>query len=140
MGLDMFAYRVRNVGHRPLPDVDLRLPDLDGAQPTDGDVLVQVVDRRLYYWRKHPDLHGWMEQLYRDKGGADPVFNCRSVRLMAEDLDALEACVTSGALPRTTGFFFGESQPEDRVCDLEFIALARQAIAAGDAVYYDSWW
>lgn len=33
----------------------------------------------LHYWRKHPNLHGWMEQLYRDKGGAEEIFNCAAV-------------------------------------------------------------
>lgn len=23
---------------------------------------------KLHYWRKHPNLHGWMEQLYYAKG------------------------------------------------------------------------
>jgi hypothetical protein len=25
--------------------------------------------RELAYWRKHPSLHGWMEHLFRAKGG-----------------------------------------------------------------------
>ena len=32
---------------------------------------------QIHYWRKHPNLHGWMEDLYRAKGGAAE-FNCRS--------------------------------------------------------------
>ncbi|ASY66520.1 hypothetical protein SJ05684_b55380 (plasmid) [Sinorhizobium sojae CCBAU 05684] len=29
----------------------------------------------LHYWRKHPNLHGWMEHLY-PRGGKDAIFNC----------------------------------------------------------------
>jgi hypothetical protein len=30
----------------------------------------------LHYWRKHPNLHGWMEQHYREKGDSAKSFNC----------------------------------------------------------------
>jgi hypothetical protein len=45
-------------------------------------------------------------------------------------------------LPQTTGFFFGDNPPDNESLsnDLKFIQAARDAIAAGDAVYYDSWW
>lgn len=26
-------------------------------------------DQEIAYWRKHPNLQGWMEQLWREKGG-----------------------------------------------------------------------
>ena len=140
MGLDMYAFRARVDADRPMPDVDARFTDRDERTDDNGNPLFEMVDAEFYYWRKHPDLHGWMEKLYRTKGGEDPSFNCNSVRLMAEDLDALEAAIKNTALPHTTGFFFGESTPEDRDDDLEFIGRARAAIAEGDAVYYDSWW
>ena len=41
----------------------------------------------LAYWRKHNRLHGWMEDLYRDKGNAveheafGNSFNCVEVEL-----------------------------------------------------------
>ena len=48
----------------------------------------------------------------------------------------------NGALPHTEGFFFGNNPPDDESLkeDLQFIQKARDAIAEGDAVYYDSWW
>jgi hypothetical protein len=94
----------------------------------------------LYYWRKHPNLQGWMQQLYRAKGGQGKQFNGNTVRLDAADLDALEREVEAGGLPETTGFFFGESRPEHADEDREFIKLARAAIAQGYVVFYDSWW
>ena len=63
----------------------------------------------LHYWRKHPNLHGWMQKLYYEKGGKDEIFNCVPVALTGQDLDRLEADVKDGELPLTAGFFFGES-------------------------------
>ncbi len=94
----------------------------------------------LHYWRKHPNLHGWMEALYYEKGGSSDRFNCVPVVLSAGDLDRLEADVKGGDLPYTEGFFFGESDGREIDDDLAFIAKARQAIAAGQTVFYDSWW
>lgn len=94
----------------------------------------------LFVWRKHPNLQGWMEQLYRAKGGKGKDFNGNTVRLDREDLDALEKAVNAGTLPETTGFFFGVSQPEHADEDREFLKLARAAIAQGYVVFYDSWW
>lgn len=94
----------------------------------------------LHYWRKHPNLHGWMEDLYREKGGKEDVFNCVNVKLDEEDIDRLEEDIKDENLPFTQGFFFGESQPEDKEDDLEFIRKAREAITEGYDVYYTSWW
>ena len=114
MGLDMYAFTTI---HKPKKPVDFKMPKEIGMD-------------EIHYWRKHPNLHGWMEQLYRTKGGANPSFNCVPVILTLEDLNALEAAVQGEVLPDTTGFFFGESEPEDKVGDLEFIAKARTAIGA----------
>ena len=94
----------------------------------------------LHYWRKHPDLHGWMEALYFVKGGRADSFNCVAVRLTSDDLDLLEDVVKRNELPPTEGFFFGQTTGEEREDDLAFIAKARAAIADGQTVYYDSWW
>lgn len=123
MGLDQYAY-----------SVDPRL--------VEGSVDFKVPDgsaRQIAYWRKHPDLQGWMQELYLAKGGQEE-FNCVNVRLDPEDLDALEEAVRDGDLPRTSGFFFGESTPDDRDDDLIFIRDARAELAEGRVVYYTSWW
>jgi hypothetical protein len=96
----------------------------------------------MFYWRKHHDLHGWMERLYRAKGGTKATFNCVQVRLTMDDLNLLETAVLTNQLPVTQGFFFGTNPPDEYTVkqDMEFIANAKMAIAVGDAVYYDSWW
>ena len=121
MGLDMYAYAV---DEKPAAEVDFE------AEPSWA----------VHYWRKHPNLHGWMRALYYAKGGTDEQFNCVNVMLTLEDIDALESAIRAGALPPTTGFFFGESRPEEKIRDLEFLQKAREAIASGKAVFYTSWW
>jgi hypothetical protein len=54
--------------------------------------------------------------------------------------DRLETDVRSGKLPYTTGFFFGESDGSEMQDDLAFVAKAREALSAGLAVFYHSWW
>ena len=129
MGLDMYAWRVAK---------DDAINDFDIAKDEDGQFKLE----EMFYWRKHHDLHGWMERLYRSKGGTAQSFNCVRVRLTKTDLDLLEHDVLNGKLPETTGFFFGTNPPDEDSMkrDMEFISAAKVAIAAGDAVYYDSWW
>jgi hypothetical protein len=129
MGLDMYAWRVAAKD---------AIGDFEVAEDENGERNVE----ELYYWRKHHDLHGWMERLYREKGGDAESFNCIKVRLTMEDLQRLAHDVTHGKLPETTGFFFGNNPPDaDSVAqDMEFVGKAMAVVAGGDAVYYDSWW
>ena len=126
MGLDMYAHTVRKASKvGPVPN---HIPEEDYLNPD------------LHYWRKHPNLHGWMEALYREKGGTDETFNCVYVELTSEDLDRLEAAIKSGELPETSGFFFGQTVGDETEDDLQFVADAREAIAEGERVFYSSWW
>ncbi len=120
MGLDMYAF-----------STDCDVPAVDFKPPEDKT--------ELHYWRKHPNLHGWMESLYRSKGGGGE-FNCVPVRLEETDLDALENAINCDCLPRTAGFFFGESDGSEKRDDLHFVHKARDALADGARVYYWSWW
>jgi hypothetical protein len=101
-----------------------------------------IKPEELHYWRKHHDLHGWMEARYYEEGGDADSFNCVKLRLTKEILDDLEADIKSKSLPETTGFFFGNNPPDEdsNHDDLQFIAKAREYIAGGGAVFYDSWW
>lgn len=120
MGLDMYAMVTSTTPARPV--------DFEAADAS-----------QLHYWRKHPNLHGWMEALYLEKGGRQN-FNCAPVLLDPEDLDRLEADIRAQRLPPTVGFFFGETDGSEVEDDLAFIAKARAAIADGKRVFYDSWW
>ncbi|WP_228028579.1 phosphoglycerate kinase [Donghicola mangrovi] len=94
----------------------------------------------LYSWRKHPNLHTWMAGLYYVKGGTDRMFNGATVALNTQDLNLLEAFIKGNALPETVGFCFGTSDETMIDGDLEFVALARNALSEGYSVLYTSSW
>lgn len=146
MGLDMYAYSV---------------PEKEAIDDFSFDRDSPNV-KRIAYWRKHHDLHGWMARLWINKfsvaaslrAGVDALFgrsaetvceddfNCVPVRLTLEDLEQLEIDVCEGNLPATEGFFFGNNPPDEETKeeDLAFIRNAISLIKSGHAVYYNSWW
>jgi len=125
MGLDMYAFRSTKLG---LMDEEVDFPAMKDAE-------------ELAYWRKFNHLHGWMEKLYRAKGGQEESFNCVGVRLDNDDLDQLEKDLKVG-LPFTPGFFFGgpDVYPDHMEMTKEFISKARDALEHEYGVYYYSWW
>jgi hypothetical protein len=138
MGLDMFSYRAKQT---PLKETD-EIFGPENEQEVDESSKGQFDHEEFFYWRKHPNLHGWMEELYREKGGESDTFNCTPVVLTTEDLDNLEAAIKGGELPNTNGFFFGESEGDEEEIneDLRFVTEARNSIAEGYTVWYDSSW
>jgi len=125
MGLDQYAYSVDK--QYVTTPVDFSLPD--GVEPEE-----------IAYWRKHPNLHGWMEKLYRSKMGLEEKFNLCRVELTDKDLLSLKEDIEDECLPETEGFFFGTSFPEEKETDLCFVEDALKAIKEGKAIYYTSWW
>ena len=98
------------------------------------------------YWRKHNRLQGWMEELYRRKGGTEE-FNCVDVELTLEDIDQLETAILNKDLPETGGFFFGNDSYSDyegeygyKNEDINFIEKAKKLLANNKKLYYSSWW
>lgn len=123
MGLDMYAFSTKA---KPETEVDFSTKNFDTNE--------------LHYWRKHPNLHGWMQNLYDMKGGTSDSFNGDCVVLDIVDLDNLEEDIKNGNLPDTSGFFFGQSHPDSDLDDLDFVNKAREEIKKGNVVYYTSWW
>jgi hypothetical protein len=141
MGLDQYAYAVRP--NKANTDFSYVRESIE--QVGENDTITTESYVQISYWRKHPNLQGWMEDLFYQKASAqgyhaEQGFNCQPIRLTWDDLKELESAVLGEALPSTEGFFFGESQPEDREDDLKFIAEARKAMSGDYEVYYDSWW
>jgi hypothetical protein len=123
MGLDQYAFAIDNNGEK----------------------------EERAYWRKHPNLQGWMENLWASKGrpgltedNSDNMlgdFNCIPLELNKDDLDDLEDAIRGSGLPSTCGFFFGQDSDDYyKEKDLEFIGKARDALDSGLTVVYDSWW
>lgn len=106
MGLDMYMFgKVHRVW----------------TEDPDATELVESSDNlELAYWRKHPNLHGYIVQQYA--GGVD---RCQEIPLTATDLlDIIEA-VRSKELPNTQGFFFGTSTGDDEEIEYDVEQLGK---------------
>jgi hypothetical protein len=137
MGLDMYAYVAARAGQQN--------EFYEGAEfdQNSKDFVNKTVTkpRELAYWRKHPNLHGWMEKLAEQKHLEYDNFNGIELELTAEDLDNLERTIKKRQLPSTSGFFFGDPSDEHyRKQDLEFIKNARAELFMGLKVFYNSSW
>lgn len=146
MGLDMYAYVASKAGEQN------EYYEAEGNY-VDGEYVVpgKTKPRELAYWRKHPNLHGWMEQLWIRKLAAEgktpgdsawgSSFNGIELELTYEDLEELERAVTHSQLPSTSGFFFGDGSDDYyRDSDLKFIREARAELFCGLKVFYNSSW
>jgi hypothetical protein len=119
MGLDMYAYVANK------------------EQNHDSDSESQ----EIAYWRKHPNLHGWMEKLAKSKNLDYDIFNGVEVELTFEDIMQLEKDIHHGNLPSTSGFFFGDnSDAYYKEQDLEFVYEAKSRLFLGQRVFYNSSW
>lgn len=144
MGLDMYAYVASKAG---------QMNDHYNNYDYEKDTSSVAKPREIAYWRKHPNLHGWMEQLWHKKRNAEnnPVvedaedlggtFNGIELELTWEDLEDLERAVTHKQLPATSGFFFGNPSDEHYYeSDLSFIKNAKAELFLGLKVFYNSSW
>ena len=138
MGLDMYAYTAARAGQQN--------EFYETSEYVDGEyVNIKVTKpRELAYWRKHPNLHGWMEQLWNKRNGGNhdgSTFNGIELELTYDDLEVLELDIIAGTLPGTSGFFFGKDADDHyREQDLEFIKNARAELFMGLKVFYNSSW
>ena len=139
MGLDQYA-TARKGEPRKVPQT-WTTTDADGNEEEVVEYYNEWEDsKELAYWRKHPNLQGWMEDLWIEKGNSGE-FNCVDLELTLGDLEALEESLDNEALPETAGFFFGENADDHYAeQDREFIREARSAIKQGYKVIYSSWW
>lgn len=119
MGLDQYAYVAERAGTQY---------DDAGRQ-------------ELAYWRKHPHLHRWMEQLAERKGLEYGSFNGVELELEWSDIEQLEEAVSQSRLPPAQGFFWGNDADDHyREQDLKFCQQARAELFLKRRVFYDSSW
>jgi len=131
MGLDMYAYAAQKGQHHQYwEDYDFEKNTSSVPKP-----------REIAYWRKHPNLHGWMERLAEQKNLDYDSFNGVELELTWEDLEALEQDIRNKQLPGTTGFFFGDNADDHyREDDLAFVRNAKAELFCGLKVFYNSSW
>lgn len=102
------------------------------------------IEQPEFTWRKHPNLHGWMERLWESRGN-EGVFNTVQLGLDKDNIIQLRKDVEENTLAGedgdTEGFFFGDNSDEHyKEQDLEFCDWALIEIEDGKEVFYDSWW
>jgi hypothetical protein len=94
MGLDMYLNGERYFIDRPAKE--------------EGEFERKAEIYELGYWRKHPNLHGYIVQTFAD--GKD---ECQEIGLDEDRLKQIMAAIHARELPHTVGFFFGVSDGTD---------------------------
>ncbi len=127
MGLDMYLNGRKNLWDR--------------KRVEDG-FTVNSVEIELGYWRKHPNLHGFIVKTFAN--GKD---ECQVIELDEDKLKQLIAAVEQDRLIPTTGFFFGASDGSEKEGDLKILNAALAWLNGvenkGDeyrTVYYQASW
>ena len=94
----------------------------------------------LGYWRKHPNLHGYIINTYAE--GED---ECQKIYLDDEQLEDIADAIENNRLPHTEGFFFGKSEwhEEEKAKNAEKFRKASEWLKGQDAwcdvIYQASW-
>lgn len=112
MGLDMYLNGKKFIW------TNWDKPELN---PTEDGFELREKILRLGYWRKHPNLHGYIVNTFA--GGED---DCREIDLDAGDIRQIIQVIRGKKLPHTEGFFFGASDGSE---DDESIEILERAIA-----------
>lgn len=99
MGLDMFL-----TGHRRI----LR------AAKGNAKIIKEEID--LGYWRKHPNLHGYIVNNFVDDVSN---YDGQNVLLTVEALQQIITAIINRELPHTEGFFFGYSATDPQEIEAE---------------------
>lgn len=123
MGLDMYLTGKRVIHNR-------------------RDAKHELIEERfqLGYWRKHPNLHGYIVESFA--AGED---DCRKIVLSIEDILQILTAVKEERLPYTDGFFFGESDGTEKEQDIAIFTDALRWLLESDEdawrsiVYQASW-
>lgn len=100
MGLDMNLYGRKMLWHNRYDEKSE--PKMEDGYPVDSVIL------EMGYWRKHPNLHGYIVETF-----AEGVDECQEIELSADDLHQIATAIRDKSLPHTEGFFFGDSAWHD---------------------------
>ncbi|MEO5913338.1 MAG: hypothetical protein ABIS50_03830 [Luteolibacter sp.] len=76
----------------------------------------------LGYWRKHPDLHGYIVENF-----ANGVDECQPIDLSGDAIGQIVIAISEDRLPHTEGFFFGQSENDEEQRN-EAVAILSRAL------------
>jgi hypothetical protein len=130
MGLDMYLY-----GEKFLWTLDNR-----DKHPREDGYKIRSRTLSLGYWRKHPNLHGYIVQNF-----AKGVDECQQIDLDETSIEKIIDAVARDDLPDTTGFFFGETDGSEREETLRIFKAALEWLRAKEdgvfrSVFYRASW
>lgn len=130
MGLDMYLK-----GHKNF----ITYTRLEGPYKEDGFELTEKV-LQLGYWRKHPDLHGYIVENF-----AEGVDDCKPIYLSEECIEKIITAIKNEELPHTEGFFFGRSDGSESEESLKIFEDALQwkrkdELYVFKHIYYQASW
>ena len=136
MGLDMYL-RAEHVEE----------PESEWIEESYSDGTTKKVPPtvELGYWRKHPNLHDHMKQIWEESEDykEDYDFNCVPVKLSdAQLIDIIKRTVNDDLAQSKGGFFFGETQEHHKWETIKIMshALKYRLENPGCDIVYDSWW
>lgn len=117
MGLDMYL-----TGRKVLFSKFMETPIVE------DDFPVVTIEVELGYWRKHPDLHGYIVAQFAN--GED---NQKPIELNADDITNIIEAIRNLKLPKTEGFFFGASNTseEQQAKDIKVFQKALEWLKSG---------
>ena len=128
MGLDMYLWGRESKHFAPAQFKD----------KNNRPIIAVEVD--LGYWRKHPNLHGFIVDTF-----ADGVDECQRIALDVEDIEKIIHAINAKALPYTEGFFFGKSENTeaeaafDRKVFMEALEWLHEKPTVREVIYQASW-
>lgn len=107
----------------------------DRATDIETGLKIRGLILDIHYWRKHPNLHGFIVENFAEKD------DCEPIRLNTEMIDRIIDAIEKNKLPETTGFFFGESRKtqEQKAEDLQAFKKAKEVSKTHDVYYQASW-
>lgn len=131
MGLDMYLYGEKYFF--------TNWANPEENQTEDG---FKVKEKKLEigYWRKHPNLHGYIVNNFND--GVD---NCDPIEMNEACLRQTIEAIKSKSLPVTSGFFFGVSDEDDDAPSIEILEKAlnwlttKETNVSRSVIYKASW-
>lgn len=137
MGLDMFLYKTGKKFN-----TQKEFEDYYKAKGEPEDT------QEIGYWRKHPDLHGIMEQMFKEKTYhyKHSEFNLLPLLLTEDDLKMLykkskDFAENKNEAETIQGFFFGTSCNEQWK---ESAEIFKNTLESTDfktkTIFYNSWW
>ncbi len=131
MGLDMYLYGKKFIwGNFEHPETNRKE---DGFE-------IKGVTLELGYWRKHPNLHGYIVNTF-----ASGVDECQEIELDVDALKRILKAVEGDDLPFTEGFFFGKSDASDKKPTIKILKDAIKWLKTDNdlesrSVYYHASW